>query len=50
LKLIPSFFLKFFRNGGLRRFYVGIGPCLLRSFPANAACLYAYEATRKLLN
>jgi len=32
-----------YREGGLARFYRGLAPCLLRSFPANAACFYAYE-------
>lgn len=31
------------REGGVRRFYRGLAPCLIRSFPANAACFFAYE-------
>ena len=34
---------KLWREGGLRRFYRGLAPCLIRSFPANAACFFAYE-------
>ena len=32
-----------YREGGWRRFYRGLTPCLIRSFPANAACFFAYE-------
>lgn len=37
------------RPGGLKNFYNGFGPCLLRGFPANAATFVAFEATMKLL-
>ena len=30
-------------EGGWRRFYRGLAPCLIRSIPANAACFWAYE-------
>ena len=31
------------QEGGWRRFYRGLAPCLIRSVPANAACFWAYE-------
>ena len=34
---------------GLRGFFRGIGPCLLRAFPANAAAFGAYEAVKAAL-
>ena len=36
-------------EGGARRFTAGIVPCLLRSFPANAAGFLCYEVTKKSL-
>ena len=36
-------------EGGWRRFYRGLAPCLLRSFPANAACFLAYERAKQML-
>jgi len=41
---------KMYREGGIARFYRGLTPCLIRSFPANAACFYAYEQSLKLLD
>lgn len=35
---------------GFRGLWVGIGPCLARSFPANAACFLGYEMTMRLFN
>lgn len=37
------------RESGVAGLYKGIGPALLRSFPANAACFVAVEATMKLI-
>lgn len=34
---------KLYADGGIARFYRGIVPCLIRSFPANAACFFTYE-------
>jgi len=34
---------------GVKGFFRGFAPCLIRSFPANAACFWAYENTRKVL-
>ena len=41
---------KLYAEGGIGRFYRGILPCLIRSFPANAACFYAYETAITLMN
>lgn len=38
------------RTGGLGAVYKGIGPCIARSFPANAVTFYAYEWTKKQLS
>jgi solute carrier family 25 carnitine/acylcarnitine transporter 20/29 len=40
---------KLYADGGYRRFFRGLTPCLLRAFPGNAACFFAYEKTRQLL-
>jgi solute carrier family 25 carnitine/acylcarnitine transporter 20/29 len=37
------------REGGLKRFFVGISPCLLRAAPANAVCFMLYQKTVELL-
>ncbi|ORC84563.1 mitochondrial carrier protein [Trypanosoma theileri] len=39
-----------FKESGLKGFYRGIGPALLRAFPANAACFAAKEYTLSTLN
>jgi len=41
---------KLYAEGGVRRFFRGIVPCLLRSFPANAACFFAYEKCLSLMS
>jgi solute carrier family 25 (mitochondrial carnitine/acylcarnitine transporter), member 20/29 len=33
----------------IRRVYTGFLPCLLRAFPTNAAAIFAFETTMKLL-
>jgi solute carrier family 25 carnitine/acylcarnitine transporter 20/29 len=35
------------KEGGVKRYTAGLAPCLLRSFPANAAGFAIYEATKK---
>jgi solute carrier family 25 carnitine/acylcarnitine transporter 20/29 len=37
-------------EGGVKRFFVGITPCLMRAFPANAVCFLFYEYTVAKLN
>ncbi|CAD6890717.1 unnamed protein product [Tilletia caries] len=35
-----------YRNGGLRSFWVGIGPTMLRAIPTNAVLFIVYESTK----
>ena len=39
-----------YSRGGVRAFYPGIGPALLRAVPANAASTLGWEMTRLVLN
>ena len=39
-----------YREGGAAAFYRGLGPVLLRAFPANAACFFAMETSRAALD
>jgi solute carrier family 25 carnitine/acylcarnitine transporter 20/29 len=41
---------KLYAEGGITRFYRGLAPCLIRSFPANAACFFAYEKALQFLD
>ena len=41
---------QFWREGGIRRFYRGLAPALLRSFPANAVCLLSYEKSLEFMH
>jgi len=41
---------KVYARAGLKGFFVGFAPCMLRSFPANAACFYGYEVAKQALN
>lgn len=38
------------KNEGPLAFYKGIIPVLMRSFPANAACFFGFEASKQLIN
>jgi solute carrier family 25 carnitine/acylcarnitine transporter 20/29 len=40
---------KIYAAEGIKGFYKGATPCLVRSIPANAACFVVYEQARKLL-
>jgi solute carrier family 25 carnitine/acylcarnitine transporter 20/29 len=40
---------KLYREGGYRRFFLGLSPCLIRSLPANAACFFGYEKTKQFI-
>jgi len=42
-------FSKTYQVGGLKGFYKGLSPCLLRAVPANGATFLAYETASKLL-
>jgi solute carrier family 25 carnitine/acylcarnitine transporter 20/29 len=35
---------------GFKAFYWGFAPCLMRAFPANGACFFVYELTKKFLS
>ncbi len=42
----PSFsgtLREIYRAAGMRGFFSGLTPCILRAFPANACAMYAYE-------
>ena len=38
-----------FKEGGFGAFFKGIGPAMIRAFPANAACFLGMEVSRSLL-
>jgi len=38
-----------YRTGGVRSFFAGFTPCILRAFPANAACFVAFETVMSIL-
>jgi Mitochondrial carrier protein len=38
------------RVDGLRGYFAGLAPCLLRAFPVNASALFVYEGILRLLN
>ena len=40
---------KLYQEGGIKRFYRGLSPCLIRAFPANAACFGVYEWTKNII-
>jgi len=40
---------KLWAEGGVKRYTAGLAPCLVRSFPANAAGFVAYEQVKKLM-
>lgn len=46
---LSSVFLKIVREEGIRNLYRGLGPTLVRTFPATAALLYTIEKTRMFL-
>lgn len=41
---------KIYAKEGIKGFYKGVAPCLIRSVPANAACFAVYEQARKILS
>lgn len=38
-----------YRKDGIKGYYRGFVPCVLRAFPANAAALFMFERTLSLL-
>ncbi len=47
---IRSVFKDVIKNDGWRALYRGIGPILIRAFPANAACFLGVETAMKAMN
>jgi len=41
---------KIYKQQGVKGLFRGFTPCIVRSFPANAACFWAYESVKKLMN
>ena len=39
-----------YAEGGVRRFFTGLSPCLLRAAPANAVCFALYEKSLQLMD
>jgi len=39
-----------YKQGGIKRFFNGLSPCLLRAAPANAVCFLLYEESIKQMN
>eukprot|EP01121_Diplochlamys_sp_Union-15-3_P006345 TRINITY_DN16838_c0_g1_i1.p1 TRINITY_DN16838_c0_g1~~TRINITY_DN16838_c0_g1_i1.p1 ORF type:complete len:252 (+),score=31.44 TRINITY_DN16838_c0_g1_i1:166-921(+) len=46
---IPDCAKKLWNEGGIRRFYRGFTPCMMRSVPANAAMFFTFETVRSFL-
>jgi len=40
---------KIHKADGIKGFFKGFTPCMIRSFPANAVCFLAYEQARKII-
>lgn len=47
---IPQTATKLWSEGGVKRFYKGFTPCIIRAMPANAAMLFTVERVGNLLN
>jgi solute carrier family 25 carnitine/acylcarnitine transporter 20/29 len=41
---------KMYSSGGIKRFFVGLSPCLIRAAPANGVCFMLYQKTVELLD
>jgi len=41
---------KIHKADGIKGFFKGFTPCMIRSFPANAVCFLAYEYSKKLID
>ena len=41
--------LSILRRGGVRAFYSGVAPCLVRAFPSGAVMFLAYEYSKRFL-
>ncbi len=49
-KALVGLIVQMYASEGIRGFWRGFGPCLVRSFPANAVCFMVYEQTKKVLD
>ncbi|KAI8048987.1 mitochondrial carrier [Syncephalis plumigaleata] len=47
---LTDVFVKLIRNEGPSALFRGLGPAMLRAFPANAACFLGVEASLKVIN
>lgn len=39
-----------YAEGGIKRFYVGVAPCMVRAAPANAVCFFLYQRCSEWLS
>lgn len=39
-----------YKNGGVKAFFTGVTPCLLRAFIGNATCFLCYEQSKAIMN
>ena len=46
---LASTFSQLYKEGGVKRFFPGFAPCMMRALPANAVCFTGYELTVKYL-
>lgn len=46
---VMSTFRQLYAEGGMKRFFPGFAPCMMRALPANAVCFTGYEITVKYL-
>jgi solute carrier family 25 (mitochondrial carnitine/acylcarnitine transporter), member 20/29 len=52
-KIVGSYFpelIKIRRERGIKGLYAGLGPTLIRAFPANAALFLGVESSKKLFD
>lgn len=42
-------FKKLYKQGGVKRFFPGFAPCMMRAVPANAVCFTGYELASNFL-
>jgi solute carrier family 25 carnitine/acylcarnitine transporter 20/29 len=48
--VLPPFLQLLWQEGGIKRFYRGFTPCLIRAAPANGVMLLTVEKVTALLN
>ena len=47
---MTAHFYEIYAQSGIKGFFVGLGPCLLRAFPVNAAIFMTYDLCKEKLN